>query len=260
MIAEYKRRIKHEQTENDSVALKVNSSVRKDEIVCYFCKNKGHLKRNCPKFLEWVQKKETKNEQKANLTESKPDNQFLFVTSVSDGWILDSGATCHIASNKDRFTEFNANHRETVFVANGQKTITAGKGTVCVDFVNKKGHIVSVKIENVLYVPSIKGNLISVKRLADKGYTVSFCGRSCEILADGMQIAIGVVEENLCKLREPNNKVCAVENSTRNCIHEWHSVLGHRDIEVVKTLATGKLVDGVMFGECTTECENKLNC
>lgn len=260
LIAEYKRRIERQQTENDSVALKVNSSVRKDEIVCYFCKNKGHLKRNCPKFIEWVKKKENENEQRANLTESVPETQFMFVTSVSDGWILDSGATCHIASKRDLFTEFNTNHRETVFVANGQKVISAGKGTVCVDFVNKKGHIASIKIENVLYLPSFKGNLISVKRIADKGYTILFNGRICEILADRTQIAIGYIEGNLYKLKETSNKVCAIENSTKNCIHEWHSVLGHRDIEVVKTLATGKLVDGVNFGECTSECKNKLNC
>lgn len=112
----------------------------------------------------------------ANLTKSKTDDQFLFVTSMSDGWILDSGATCHIAGSKKRFTEFNAIHRETIFVANGQRAATAGKGTIHVNFV-----IESVKIENFLKVPSIRRNLISVKRLADKGYTVQFGDRNCEI-------------------------------------------------------------------------------
>lgn len=259
LIAEYKRRIERQQTENENVALKVNSSIRKDEFTCYFCKNKGHLKKNCQKYVDWLQKKEKEGEQRANLTKSKQENQFLFATAVSDGWILDSGATCHIASNKSRFTEFNANHRETVFVANGQKAITAGKGTICVEFVNAMGQVMSAKIEDVLYVPSIKGNLISVKRLAEKGYAINFDNQHCEISLDSMCIAIGDIKNNLYKLREPH-RICAIGNATQSCIHEWHSVLGHRDIEVVKTLATGKHVEGVTFGKCTAECSNKLNC
>lgn len=193
------------------------------------------------------------------MTKSKPDNQFLFATSVTDGWILDSGATCHIAGNKERFTEFDASHRKNVFVANGQKAITAGRGAICVHFINGSGHNSLVKIENVLYVPSIRQNLISVKRLADRGYAIHFGDRSCGITFGSTQVAVGDIKDNLYELSEPN-KVCAIENAARSCVHEWHSVLGHRDIEVVKTLAMGNLVDGVTFGECTNESANKLNC
>lgn len=259
LIAEYKRRAERQQIEGDNVALKLNLSSRKDEVSCYFCKKQGHVKRNCSKYIEWLQKKEKDVEHTANLAKTKSDHQFLFATSITDGWILDSGATCHIASSKDRFIKFDPSHRETVLVANGQKANTAGKGTIHVNFVNKTGQIASVEIENVLYVPSIKGNLISVKQLSDKGYAVNFSNRQCEISLGNVQVAIGDIDNNLYKLREPN-RAYATENSEQLCIHKWHSVFGHRDIEVVKTLASGKQVNGVTFGECTDGCKNKLNC
>lgn len=74
-----------------------------------------------------------------------------------------------------------------------------------------------------------------------------------------MQIAIADVCGNLYKLRT-ENKVCAVGNSTDDCIHKRHSTLGHRDIRVVKTLASGEVVNGISFGDCTEECNEKLNC
>lgn len=203
----------------------------------------------------------TSNEivQRANVAKTEYPDQFLFVSSCVDGWIIDSGATCHIVGNKEDFLEFNPSHREEIFVANGNQVEAIGKGTVGAKFLNEFGDERSVKIVDVLYVPSIKGNLISVKRLTDSGYVVNFDDRFCRISKGQVQVAIADINGNLYKLRTANT-ICAVENLSNDCIHKWHSVLGHRDIEVVKTLSLGKFVTGVQIQECTNDCETKLNC
>lgn len=64
VIAEYKRRSdrKHGGFE-DSTAMRVSVNRK---IVCYFCKEDGHMKRNCEKYKTWLQKKEN-DYQMANL-------------------------------------------------------------------------------------------------------------------------------------------------------------------------------------------------
>lgn len=194
--------------------------------MCYFCKGKGHWKKSCTKYKKWLEKQGHKVNQKAHLAEGTNREQYLFSTSSIDGWIIDSGATCHIAGNKAQFTKFDSDHREKVVVANGQQLTALGKGTICVKFINTFGNTNTVHITDVLYIPGIKGNLISVKRLAEKGYTLNFSDYQCVIERGQNQIAVADAIENLYKLRTAN-QVCTVENTPSNCIHEWHSILGH---------------------------------
>lgn len=178
VIAEYKRRKERNKENNEEVALRVGAPATGGEINCFFCKGKGHYKKNCEKYKKWLIKKQQEGSQVANLTESCDNGavvEFLFSTAVIDGgWIVDSGATCHIVGSRNSFINFNKDHREKVYVANGHQVTAIGKGTVCVNFVTKNGDTSAVRITDVLYVPNIKGNVISVKRLADKGYTVNF--------------------------------------------------------------------------------------
>lgn len=98
-------------------------------------------------------------------------------------------------------------------------------------------------------MPNIRGNLISVKLLTERGYVVKFDERHCKINEGNIQVAVADTSNNLYKLRTPN-RVCSTNNLN---IHQWHSILGHRDIEVVKSLSAEKFVDGVQFDECTTD-------
>lgn len=171
---------------------------------------------------------------------------------------LDSGATSHIVSTKDQLVDFNPDFRETITVANGEQVSSVGKGTVRIKCQDNNGNVHSVKMLDVLVVPSIGANLISVKKLTEKGFAVNFKDQLCEINFGEQQVAVGDIVGNLYKLREAQNVYSAVNSN--GCIHQWHKVLGHRDIEVVKTLSSGTLVKGVQFDECKDECNQKVNC
>ena len=83
-----------------------------------------------------------------------------------------------------------------------------GKGTICVNLVNKYENKSSVTISEVLYVPGNKVNLISVKRLTEKVFVVSFSDKQCEINKGEKQIAVGDISEKFFKLRT-SNIICA---------------------------------------------------
>ena len=144
-----------------------------------------------------------------------------------------------LATSPDRsinFVNFNKYHREKVYVANGKQVSAEGKGTICVNLVNKYENKSSVTISEVLYVPGNKVNLISVKRLTEKVFVVSFSDKQCEINKGDKQIAVGDIS-----------------------IHQWHRVYCHRDIEVLKSLASGIFFDSVQLEKCNKECDNILN-
>lgn len=268
VIAEFKRRKERNMESGDEVALRIGKEVgssRNRIKVCYFCKHEGHFKHDCPKYKSWLAKKNSKGvNNAANLAEcsSQDDIQYLFSTSeINYGeWIIDSGATCHISGQKDLFEELDENFKEKVFVANGQQVSAQGKGVLTVQLLNKFGKCITVKISDVLYIPEVKGNLISVRRLTQLGFNVYFDKDFCEITKDQKQVAIGDLKSNLYKLRA-SNRICQIQSDeSQGCIHIWHSILGHRDIEVVKKLESGNLVDGIHFEKCSEKCKNKLNC
>lgn len=191
-----------------------------------------------------------------NLVEVSNEGEFLFVTSTAKhGWVIDSGATCHIVGKKDQLIEFNSDFHETITVANGEQVTSVGKGSIRIKCQNGEGVINSVKLVDVLLVPGIGANLLSVKKLTEKGYVVIFKDRLCEINFGEKQVAVGDISGNLFKLRESQNVYNAI--NTNGCIHHWHKVLGHRDIEVVKTLSSSNLVEGVQTTECSVECNQK---
>lgn len=93
---------------------------------------------------------------------------FLFRTSTkrvtADQWIVDSGATCHVASDKDHFQSITDTVSELV-VANGEKVAVHGSGTCSIKVIGVSGNAITVGVRDVLYAPAIDGNLLSVRKL-----------------------------------------------------------------------------------------------
>ena len=94
--------------------------------------------------------------------------QFISETNTveptTDSWLGDSGATSHITNNSDGMT----NKKECsvrVTVSTGEVTIAKLVGDLKLE--SKSGE--KVKLLNVLYVPSLKRNLLSTNRFTDRG-------------------------------------------------------------------------------------------
>jgi len=82
LIDEAKRRkdLKLQEGNFEDKALKVSrkqSSQQKQEVSCFFCKKKGHLKKNCTKYKLWKSNKE--NKEKANtISKDNEDSEICF--------------------------------------------------------------------------------------------------------------------------------------------------------------------------------------
>lgn len=98
---------------------------------------------------------------------------FGMESDISD-WTLDSGATSHITGKKELFCELSPIDEKKIKVANGYKLDIVGNGSIKIQFKNEKGDISIAKLTDVLYVPAIKANFVSIQKLTTKGFEVRF--------------------------------------------------------------------------------------
>lgn len=275
VIEEYHRRNERTQSAGESSsALKVSTNNKKSSIVCNFCDKPGHIRKNCNKLKHKKQQAQNNGDSKKPQNENNKshlvagesfDNRLFAIGSAltvtsNTGWFVDSGATVHISREKNFFLELDLSHRERVSVADGNYMEAAGKGKVKLQLVNETGQRFDVIIDNVLFVPSIGVNLISVKRLTLQGLDVNFTKNVCVIrTAEGAQIGIGDNENGLYKLRA-QQKVNFVENKAKKCVHEWHRVLGHRDIDSIRKLASSNSAAGLKIAKCSAKCSEMSAC
>lgn len=119
---------------------------------------------------------------KANFSEEKDGQGNLFYTCQAasehknDVWYLNSGCSNHRTSDKSIFLDMNTSICSQVKMGNGVLVNTKGKGTIRVE--TKKG---TKFIHDMLLVPDLEQNLLSVGQLVEHGYAVHFEANSCTI-------------------------------------------------------------------------------
>lgn len=103
---------------------------------------------------------------------NKENEQRIHDNSKDCMWLLDSGATSHMACSKVMFQSIE-NDRRDISLADkgGKKLISNGRGEIVVKQGSDNGKI---RLKNVLCVPDININLLSVAKITDHGYNVRF--------------------------------------------------------------------------------------
>ena len=194
---------------------------------CYECQRYGHIQRNCPERIRYsaeprsfeyqrpIRKwnKGVKNEvhQIRDKWESGSDserNAIGLVTShalstlecsEADSWIVDSGATCHICNDRQSFTDFHTLEKpQDVTLGDGHALSAIGTGNVNLELVLGNGKTRGCKLHNVLYVPKLAFNLLSVSKATEAGKRVLFHPTDCQIVdCNDKVVALGVRKGNL---------------------------------------------------------------
>ncbi|KAJ6727746.1 hypothetical protein OIU74_005907 [Salix koriyanagi] len=124
----------------------------------------GHSEKYC-RFKRRHPQLET--QQHANFSEeSKDDDEHLFMAicddqnSRRDTWLIDSGCTSHMSKSLSIFSSIDSSIKPKIKLGNGDIVEAKGKGTVTVN--TSKGTKI---ITNVLYIPELDQNLLSVARI-----------------------------------------------------------------------------------------------
>ncbi|XP_019257892.1 PREDICTED: uncharacterized protein LOC109236130 [Nicotiana attenuata] len=174
---------------------------KRPDAKCKICNQLGHEAVIC-------KDKYQKHEADAQVA-NEEEEDHLFVATIlstkkSDFWLIDSGCTNHITYDRNLFNDFTSIGNKKVRIGNGDYILAKGKGTVAIP--TNSG---TKKISNVLYVPDIDQNLLSVGQLMEKGFKVSFEDKYCFIYdATGLEILRVKMRGN-----SPTEDIC--ENKVR---------------------------------------------
>ena len=90
-----------------------------------------------------------------------------------DEWYIDSGCSSHMIGDQDKFISWKRKGGNVAFGDDSSAKIL-GEGVVELGCKN-------VKEKNVLLVEDLKHNLLSVSKMCDQGYTLTFDSRKCKI-------------------------------------------------------------------------------
>ena len=200
-----------------------NSSVH-----CQLCDKEGHSAKRCWSFLK------LKKKQSANLAEA------FSACSIQDfndsEWFPDSGATSHMTSDTegvDQPAVYFGN--ECVMVGNGQSLAISHTGSIS-SLVPSSPLLLS----NVLVVPGIKKNLISISQLTkDNNCCVTFSSSGFTIQDRVTRVVLGVgrCENGLYVLDRRHHALVSTTSSPRASVRLWHTRLGHPHYRTVASLS-----------------------
>jgi hypothetical protein len=211
---------------------------------CYNCNNYGHLAKDC------TVRKKTNFNHPPSSSNRKPTSLFSSVDTMNETntWYIDSGASAHMTRNKNWLTNLNNSSQECITVANNQQISVKGVGDTNVKFGTD-----TVNIKNVLYVPDLRTNLLSVSQTVKKGNSVLFNSSGCKIFdSENELIATAKLVNNMYKLDCTSDKAFSVETDH----NLWHRRLGHLNYEYMNKLQN--LVapnSNVKFKSAKDKCE-----
>lgn len=133
-------------------------------------------------------------------------------------------------------------------LANHASTMVLGKGTVKLEVDNGRDSNI-IKLENTLYVPDLRIDLMSVGKITDRGFDVIF--KKEKALVQNSDAEIKMVADRINGLyfvRENSEVASAVsEDKGVSKIELWHKRLGHLNEKSLKNIVSEKKVLGIEF-------------
>ncbi|XP_070665248.1 uncharacterized protein [Malus domestica] len=180
-------------------------NLKKIKGTCYVCGKSGHKAQDCYHRKDGNHANENNNNH-ANMATTNGElvavvSEVNMVLNVSE-WLLDTGATKHIYTDRNLFTEYHpAAHGEKLYMGNSASSAMEGKGKVVLKFTSGK----SLTLLNVLHVPEIRRNLVSGPILIAKGFKLIMESNKFVLTKGGMFVGKGYVADGLVKLNANNS-------------------------------------------------------
>jgi hypothetical protein len=228
---------------------------------CNFCDKDGHAESKCFKkmaALEAVMKKHNISIDSSSSSHRHAlfASSFSFnanstsTTSSFDEWLIDSGASYHMAKDKSIFSVVNECNTKKIFVGDDRSLSVIRSGTVQVD----NGHF-----NDVLCVPGLSCNLLSVYQITHSGEckTVKFSPHQVVIkdLKDPKHVLATRIVDDITRLYKFDNfgssdfssVFVAHSDDLSKLWHEWFGQLKYCSLQ---QLCNQHMVTGLPLVSC----------
>jgi hypothetical protein len=185
---------------------------------------------------------ESKRKQKSPSNEKENKKEYYLVSALSSSvftwpktWLVDSGASTHVTGYKDILSDFKTkSFTEQVELGDRKCYKIEGVGSISFRLESRA----RLHVDEVLYVPGLKKNLLSVATLEDKGYWVIFKDKKALLWAKGSHLSttepIGTCSRGLYVVT--GQSVQALAHDATSSSKLWHKRLGHLHYKVLLDL------------------------
>ncbi|CAN6680964.1 unnamed protein product [Malus baccata var. baccata] len=188
----------------------------KNKVKCHKCNKIGHITRYC---------NTNKVVQQVNFANQK----------ISDEWYIDSGCSNHMTSMEDLLVDIDRNVKAKVQVGTGNLVKVAGKGTLIIETMKGRRYI-----REVMFVPSIIENLLSVGHMTEHGYFLLFGDYKVGVFDDrslrNMVVSVKQKGNRCFPLIFSINKELALRTNVYGDAKMWHQRYGHLNFRSLKLL------------------------
>lgn len=171
----------------------------------------------------------------------------------SSSWLLDSGATSHMTSYREVLKDFSECGGK-LSLASKDTTFIAGKGSAT--FTPSDGVNEPLPVPDVLHVPELRANLLSVSKIADRDNSVLFTKTGAIVWnSKGQLLARAARHGNLYVLhdaahRESKSQASVVVASGAVTTHQmWHERFGHLNMGDLNSMSKSGNVVGMKLGK-----------
>ena len=160
-------------------------------------------------------------------------------------FILDSGCTNTLLSNKHVLTDYTELSNFNMGTADGSPMKCPGKGTLTAE---------SLSLKDVLHCPDTEMNLMSVSQLCDLGLIGTFTASGCHFrkVEGGKPVLVGRREGNLYyyDVSEAGSALAVKSTAKTELAHRRMGHLNHRALKLLSHLSTGLELDGTPTNVC----------
>jgi hypothetical protein len=227
---------------------------------CNFCDKDGHDESKCFKKMAALEAMMKKHNISIDSTSSSHGHAlsasgFSFnsnstTTSSSDEWLIDSGASYHMAKDKAIFSALNECNTKRIFVGDDRSLSVVESGTIQVD----NGHF-----NDVLCVPSLSCNLLSVYQIthSSEDKTVKFSPHQVVIknLKDPKHVLATGIVDDITRLYKFDNFGSSSFSSvfvahSDDLSKLWHEQFGHLNYCSLQQLCNQQMVTGLPLVSC----------
>lgn len=219
----------------------------RENIGCKICKKTNHAENNCYfRDRKGENHAENKNKKLSFLSYSEKHENSSII-KPKNLFVVDSGCTSHMVNDKMLLREF---EKKNVDICVAKKDIEIkAKGLGIIE--NEK-----CILNEVLYVPDLTKNLISVSAITENEGKVVFekdrvyVTKNNEKVFEGKKNPTGLYEVDLDECNYPT--VFLTEDKAKKAI-DWHRKLGHLSVSNIKKLLENDMVKGMDLGIKDTE-------
>jgi Reverse transcriptase (RNA-dependent DNA polymerase)/gag-polypeptide of LTR copia-type/GAG-pre-integrase domain len=242
------------------------------DVTCDNCHKPGHKSKDCwskgggkegqgPRQKKKKSEKSDKTEkadETAVVANDGDDGLFAF-TCTSDykevanaikvpksrmGGCVDSGASRDYSPDREKFSNYQTIDRD-ITTADGSIVKAIGMGDLHIDLPNGSKRTAFI-FKNAVHSPDLAFTLISVRRLDNAGYTVTFGKGMCQIMnKSGRTIATIPHSDGLYRISTSKEINYANVSSSKISIDDAHRKLGHISCDAIKHAITKGYILGI---------------